>query len=410
MYTSAKASVNPNFFLSNFPPVHYSIYHMKLDLFQFLLQRRADISTVKDREGRTLLDLLQTMYQSGKITKDELRRIYSIVNNSLVEKDVVAKFSRQVFLHEVYGVLCSSKSEDIVVLSNLESENYRKIVADTISYFKIKVDLDVACALSFTPNEVTSIYNNTRMDGNVFFTGYPAALYAIALGRIDFLDFLLKSCGADIDATRDKRGRNLIEFLEERRSDLSTDLLINVHKCVCAHLPYMKANLFERKIFMSQFYTTVTAVAYEVKDISHRLPSDKISELTAMVPPEVTAPHLEPDVAHMLGYSADVVLEMVQRGADILSVVTGFPILCRYISEGNYEAVCRIIEVSGFSCNVLFLCDKNLKLPLSYVKKKRGRNLYIYVGRYALAVVLFTHTIFPVYASRHAQGAVPYFI
>ena len=162
---------------------------------------------------------------------------------------------------------------------------------------------------------------------------------------------------------------------------------------------------------MSQFYTSVTAVAHEVKDISHRLPSDKISELTAMVPPEVTAPpHLEPDVAHMLGYSAEVVLEMVQRGADILSVVTGFPILCRYISEGNYEAVCRIIEVSGYSCNVLFLCDKNLRLPLSYVKKKKGRNLYIYVGRYALAVVLFTHTIFPVYASRHAQGAVPYFI
>ena len=127
---------------------------------------------------------------------------------------------------------------------------------------------------------------------------------------------------------------------------------------------------------MSQFYTTVTAVAREVKDISHRLPSDKILELTAMVPPEVTAPHLEPDVAHMLGYSADVVLEMVQRGADILSVVTGFPILCRYISEGNYEAVCRIIEVSGLSCNLLFLCDKNLKLPLSCVKKK-GRNLYI---------------------------------
>ena len=129
---------------------------------------------------------------------------------------------------------------------------------------------------------------------------------------------------------------------------------------------------------MSQFYTTVTAVAYEVKDISHRLPSDKISELTALIPPEVTAPHLEPDVAHLLGYSTEVVLEMVQRGADVLSVVTGFPILCRYMSEGNYEAVCRIIEVSGSSCNALFLCDKNLKLPLSYVEKK-GRNLYMYV-------------------------------
>ena len=375
MYASADASVNPNIFLSNFPPVHYSIYHMKLDVFEFLLQHSADISTVEDREGRTLLDLLRTMYQSGKITKDELRRIYSIVN-SLVEKDVVAKFYRQVFLYEVYSVLCSIKSEDIVVLSNVESENYRKIVADTISYFKIKVDLDVACALFFTLNEVTSIYKNSRMDGNVFFTGYPAALYAIALGRIDFLDFLLESCGADIDATRDKRGRNLIEFLEERRSDLSTDLLINVHKCVCAHLPYMKANLFERKILMSQFYTSVTAVDHEVKDISHRLPSDKISELTALIPPEVTAPHLEPDLAHLLGYSTEVVLEMVQRGADVLSVVTGFPILCRYMSEGNYEAVCRIIEVSGSSCNALFLCDKNLKLPLSYVKKK-GRNLYI---------------------------------
>ena len=289
---------------------------------------------------------------------------------------MVAKFNRQVLLHEVYSVLCSGKNGDIVVLSNKESENYRKIVTDTISHFQIKVDLDVACALFFTPNEVTSIYTNDRVDGNVFFTGYPAALYVIAQGRIDFFDFLLKSCGADIDVTRDRRGRNLIEFLEERRSDLSTDLLINVHKCVCAHLPYMKANLFERKILMSQFYTSVTAVAHEVKDISHRLPSDKISELTALIPPEVTAPHLEPDLAHLLGYSTEVVLEMVQRGADVLSVVTGFPILCRYMSEGNYEAVCRIIEVSGSSCNALFLCDKNLKLPLSYVEKK-GRNLYI---------------------------------
>jgi hypothetical protein len=108
-----------------------------------------------------------------------------------------------------------------------------------------------------------------------------------------------------------------------------------------------------------------------VRDVSYSLPKERLLELKALIPAEVSdPPHIEPDVAHLMGYSHEVVLDMVARGADVFSVATGFPILSRYINEGNCSAVSRLIEWSGLRCNVLFVCDKTLKLPLDYAKKE----------------------------------------
>ena len=373
MYSNAGVPVNPNTFESAFPAVHYSIYHMKLDVFEFLLVSGADIDSIKDKEGCTLLDLIHKRHRSGHINKQELVDIYRIVK-SKVGAVITAKFNRQVLLREVYDVLGSGENEDIVILSLGERGKYREVVNDVVSTFKVKVDLDVACALSFSREEIISIHKNEAIDGNVFFSCYPAAQYVIRQGNVDLLNFLLGKCGVDIDVTRDKRGRNLVEFLVDCRKELSTGLFSDVYKCVCTHSPYMKVNVFERKLLLDAFYASLQTAISEVRDVSYSLPKERLLELKVLIPAEVSdPPHIEPDVAHLMGYSHEVVLDMVARGADVFSVATGFPILSRYINEGNCSAVSRLIELSGLRCNVLFVCDKTLKLPLDYVKREGKR-------------------------------------
>jgi hypothetical protein len=190
-------------------------------------------------------------------------------------------------------------------------------------------------------------------------------------GNLEFLEFLFTSCGADIDVTRNKRGHTLLDFLDKYRSDMSARLLHDVYQCVCTHLPYMKVNLFERKFFLAPFYSRLQTLANEACDISYVLPEGKMQELKALLPVEMNgAAHIEPDVAYLLGYSCDMIMDIGAKGADILSVVTGFPILSRYVHEGNYEAVLGLIKLSGVRCDPLFVCDKVLNLPLAYVKKE----------------------------------------
>jgi hypothetical protein len=369
MYRNAGAHINPNVFESGFPAVHYCICQLKLELFEFLLKKGADIDSVKDKEGRTLLDLIYKRQKSGKIDEEQLVNIYRIVKSN-VSADLAGKFSRQVMLREVYEILDSGEG-DIVILSSEQCEQYRKVVNYVVSTFKVDIDMDLACALRFAIDAITTINNSGRIDGNVFFTGYPALQYAIRQGSVDFLTFLLKSCGADVDVTRDKRGRNAVEFLLDFRKESTIERFGDVYKCVKAHLPYMKVNIFERKLFLDTFYDSFHTAIDQADDMSFALPKEKILELRALIPPEVGEhPHFEPDVAHLMGYSPEEVLSMVGRGADAISVVTGFSILSRYIHGGNYSVVQKLIELNGFRCNVLFACDKKLILPLAYVKSK----------------------------------------
>jgi hypothetical protein len=64
-------------------------------------------------------------------------------------------------------------------------------IHDIVSTFNAKLDLDVACALYFTPETIKSYYKNERIDGNVFFTGYPSAQYAI---RYIYMSSYVKMC------------------------------------------------------------------------------------------------------------------------------------------------------------------------------------------------------------------------
>lgn len=376
MYKNAGIDLNPNIFESGFPAVHRALYCMKLDVLKFLLEKGADIDSLENHEGCTLLDLIHRRYQSGQIDKNELVEIYRIVR-SKVGAHVTAKFNRQVLLHDIYDILCSGEQGDIVILSSEECKKYREVVHDVISTFKVKVDADVASALGFSASEIMDIYGNDKIDGNALFTGYPAAQYAIKQGRFELLDFLIKSCRADIDVTKDKRGRNLVAFLFNCRNELTKEQLFDMYKCLCANLPYTKVNIFERTLFLDAFYTNLLSASNAVNDITYVLPKEKVLELRALIPSEIKdPPHIEPDVAHLMGYSQEAVLDMVARGANVLSVVTGFPILSRYIYSGNYDAVSRIIELSEFRCNVLFICDKMLKLPLAYVKKEGNTVIY----------------------------------
>ena len=212
-------------------------------------------------------------------------------------------------------------------------------------------------------------------------------------GNIPFLSFLLESCGADIDLTKDRRGRTLIDFVDENRNNLKPGVFTEVYKCVCAHVPYMTVNLFERKIFLSEFYNRLQGIALEINDVSIVVSRDKVEELLKLIPPEVmNPPHWEPDVAHFMGLSSQAVIDMVKRGADVASVITGFPILSRFVHARNCEAVNSVIELSGFRCDLLFVIDKTLKLPTDYVVKE-GKEIYNIISNveYLLHQCLYTH-------------------
>jgi hypothetical protein len=169
-----------------------------------------------------------------------------------------------------------------------------------------------------------------------------------------------------------------VEFLGNYKEHLSSQLILDIYKCVCAHLPYMKVNIFERKMFLQEFYNRLHAFIDNSRHVPYSIPKDKILELLALIPPDIAdPPHFEPDVAHLLEYSWETVVNMVGKGSDPCSVVTGFPILSRYIHECNYDAVVKLVELRHFNCDILFICDKALKLPFAYVKKE-GKIEYYY--------------------------------
>jgi hypothetical protein len=126
MYKSAGIAVDPNAFKSAFPAVHYSINHMKLDIFEFLLKKQADIDTLQDKQGRTLLDLVEERYRGGHIERKRLLDIYRIVQNVL-GADMTCKFVRSVLLRHIYNKLCSGEEGELIILSREESGKYVKV-------------------------------------------------------------------------------------------------------------------------------------------------------------------------------------------------------------------------------------------------------------------------------------------
>jgi hypothetical protein len=99
---------------------------------------------------------------------------------------------------------------------------------------------------------------------------------------------------------------------------------------------------------------------------------------------------------------------MVSRGADTLSVVTGFPILSRYIYEREYDAVRKIVELTGFRSKILFVCDKSLKLPLDYVREQGsalGNFEFLYTYIYFIYFYLCMNTNIYIYYCQIWKGS-----
>jgi hypothetical protein len=127
MYANASVKINPSMFKSGYPAVHYSIAHMKLDMFKFLLESGADISALRDHKGRTLLDLIVERYSNGQIKEKELRNIYRAVKRSM-GAPVIALFDYHVFLREICDKLSYSDNGELVILSREESAKYREVM------------------------------------------------------------------------------------------------------------------------------------------------------------------------------------------------------------------------------------------------------------------------------------------
>ncbi len=158
---------------------------------------------------------------------------------------------------------------------------------------------------------------------------------------------------------------------------MSIEQLKSIYAIIKANFSYMKVNLCERKLFLGQFYSQLQDAIQEATDISYSIHKVKIAKLKTLIPSNFISdlPHFEPDVAHVLGYSPEVVLDMVSRGSDAQSVVTGFPVLSRYIYEGEFDAVSRLMELNY---NLLFVCDKLLQLPLSHVSEEGVTMILLY--------------------------------
>ena len=165
--------IDPNSFKSSYPAAHYSIYLMKLDIFGFLLKNCADIDTLRDREQQHM-----ERYRSGHVGRAELLQIYQIVKKE-VGADLVSKFERLVLLRDIYDKLKGGKDGEMVVLTKEDGEESHRAVDDIISAFGLKIDMDIACSLCYTIEEVKVVCKRYKIGGNANYSGFSAAQIAI---------------------------------------------------------------------------------------------------------------------------------------------------------------------------------------------------------------------------------------